>query len=61
MLDIRCGVPQCSILGRLSYIIYVSAIHMACQNNIFSVVDDTISVYRINAEIKKTLSLVLCK
>ena len=74
MLDIRCGVPQGSILGPLLYIIviYVNDIHMACQSNIFSFADyttlflsnaDVPTLYlNANAEIKKRYHwLVLCK
>ena len=39
--SITCGVPQCSILGPLLYLIYVHDIHKSCNSNILSFADDT--------------------
>ena len=46
MLNVRCGVPQRSILGPLLYLIYVNDIHKSCSTNILSFADDT-TLYRL--------------
>ena len=38
---ILCGVPQCSILGPLFYLVYVNGMGVACNGNIYSFPDDT--------------------
>ena len=54
-LNVRCGVPQGSILGPLLYLIYVNDIHKSCSTNILSFADDT-TLYTSNSNIKQLFS-----
>ena len=49
--QIRCGVPQGSILGPLLYLIYVNDIHKSCNCNILSFADDT-TLYIADHDVK---------
>ena len=55
MLNVRCVVPQGSILGPLLYLIYVNDIHKSCSTILLSFADDT-TLYTSNSNIKQLFS-----
>ena len=55
ILEIKCGVPQGSILGPLLYLIYVNGIAKSTDGYILSFADDT-SMYLSDPNIKNLYS-----
>ena len=53
--NVKCGVPQGSILGPLLYLIYVNDISNSCSTNILSFADDT-TLYSSNSDVKQLIS-----
>ena len=42
LADVKCGVPQCSILGRLLFLIYINNLHVAIKySEVHHFADDT--------------------
>ena len=49
-LNVRSGVPQCSVLGPLLFILYIDDLHHSVTNSTLKIFADDVIMYKVGTD-----------